>query len=137
MCRELAEQTDTWMFLAGYASRLARYDDVAVKTDQKRPASASASRQMGSREMGDEYHRKSKSDPADIRWQVDDEHLVRTERSGLSAWTVKASDRRSLATNAHQNPPQSRICATHRENVVGIGAPRRQLFLDRTWSRFY
>jgi hypothetical protein len=31
------------------------------------------------REMEDEYHRKSKGNPADIRWQADDEHLVRTE----------------------------------------------------------
>src|SRR6266496_809536 len=87
--------------------------------------------------MGDEYHRKCKSDPADIRWQVDDEHLVRTERSGLSAWTVKASAPRSLATDAHQNPPPSRICATHREKVVGIGAPRCPLLFDRTGARVH
>jgi hypothetical protein len=86
---------------------------------------------------GNEYHWKSKSDPADIRWQVDDEHLVRAERRGFSAWTAKASAPRSLATNAHQNPPQSRICATHREKVAGIGAARCPLFLDRTGARIH
>src|SRR5580692_3634715 len=87
--------------------------------------------------MGDEYHRKSKSDPADIRWQVDGEHLVRAERRGLSAWTVKASAPRSLATNAYQNPPQSRICATPREKVAGTGRPRCPLLLDRTGARIH
>ena len=64
-------------------------------------------------------------------------NLVRTERRGLSAWTAKAAAARSLATNAHQNPLQSRICATHREKVVGIEPPRCSLFLDRTGARIH
>jgi hypothetical protein len=48
-------------------------------TDRKKQSRHRQAARWISREMGDEYDRKSKSDPADIRWQMDDERLVRAE----------------------------------------------------------